>query len=275
MEMTMSRDRGANVGRSRSEGICAATDGAAPDRAPKHRVATAMRILTPATDDVTQALHYVPIATLTETPEENAHEPSLLQLVETILRGGEDQRLAVGITHGSLLGPLAPNATLITPTTSPWKRSWTSRPAAGTPTTRSTSARACPRPPRSRVASEDSWRTETVAPGPGARRPGIGPDPVPDPGPRRSRSAPRNQDGPAGVDRVARPGPRRPDGRRHGADPANPRTALVPRVGPGGGAHGPVHDVPHTPDGPLHGGPTVAWDGGRGRALRGGSAGHH
>jgi len=73
---------------------------------------TAVRITTLAVDDVRKAFDHVPIAPLMETFREHITDPSLLQLVEMILRGGEDRGRAAGIAQGSPLSPLALNVML-------------------------------------------------------------------------------------------------------------------------------------------------------------------
>jgi len=65
-----------------------------------------------AVDDVKKAFDNVPIAPLMETFAEHINDASLLQLVETILRGGEDRDRAVGIPQGNPLSPLALNVML-------------------------------------------------------------------------------------------------------------------------------------------------------------------
>lgn len=72
----------------------------------------AVRITTLALDDVRKAFDNVPIAPLMETFAERINDPSLLQFLETILRGGEDRGRAVGIPQGSPLSPLALNVML-------------------------------------------------------------------------------------------------------------------------------------------------------------------
>lgn len=72
----------------------------------------ALRITTLAIDDVRRAFDHVPIAPLLEIFKEHLEDPSLLQLVETILRGGEDRGRVVGIPQGSPLSPLALNVYL-------------------------------------------------------------------------------------------------------------------------------------------------------------------
>ena len=72
----------------------------------------ALQITTLAIDDVKKAFDFVPIAPLMETFAEHIVDESLLQLVETVLRGGEDRDRAVGIPQGSPLSPLALNVYL-------------------------------------------------------------------------------------------------------------------------------------------------------------------
>ncbi len=72
----------------------------------------ALQITTLAIDDVKKAFDFVPIAPLMETFAEHIVDRSLLQLVEVVLRGGEDRDRAVGIPQGSPLSPLALNVYL-------------------------------------------------------------------------------------------------------------------------------------------------------------------
>lgn len=72
----------------------------------------ASQTTTLAIDDVKKAFDFVPIAPLMETFSEHIVDGSLLQLVEIILRGGEDRDRAVGIPQGSPLSPLALNVML-------------------------------------------------------------------------------------------------------------------------------------------------------------------
>ena len=72
----------------------------------------ALQITTLAIDDLRKAFDHVPIAPLMETFREHITDPSLLQLTEIVLRGGEDRGRAVGIAQGNPLSPLALNAML-------------------------------------------------------------------------------------------------------------------------------------------------------------------
>ncbi len=72
----------------------------------------ALQITTLAIDDVKRAFDNVPIAPLMEIFAEHIEDKSLLQLVETVLRGGEDRDRAVGIPQGSPLSPSALNLLL-------------------------------------------------------------------------------------------------------------------------------------------------------------------
>ena len=265
-----------------------------------------MQITTLAIDDVKKAFDNVPIAPLMETFAEHINDPSLLQLVETILRGGEDRGRAVGIPQGDPLSPLALNVYLHRVHDLPLEgdRDF---------------------PPLYRYADNLCYLTGSVPEGHlaldrvrrllahaglalkgadgdpvdlreggsasllGFRlslhedrlRLGLGEDALEDDmalclisSPRRPRPPPRGPDGPAGVGRVARPGPRRPDGDR-------PERSCAPQHGTGSASW-------------PHGGnsrtgarrPRARWrvrytaaltapgTDGRGLSLRGGSASH-
>ena len=72
----------------------------------------AVQITTLAIDDVKKAFDSVAIAPLMEIFAEHIADPSLLQLVETILRGDDDRDRALGILQGNPLSPLALNVML-------------------------------------------------------------------------------------------------------------------------------------------------------------------
>ncbi len=72
----------------------------------------ALRLTTPAIDDVKEAFDHVPIAPLMEAFSEHIDDARLLHLVEAILRGGEDRDRAVGIPQGNPLSPLALNVSM-------------------------------------------------------------------------------------------------------------------------------------------------------------------
>ena len=119
----------------------------------------AVRITTLAIDDVRKAFDHVPIAPLMEAFAEHITDPSLLQLIETILRGGEDRGRTVGIPQGSPISPLALNVLL---------HHIHDRPLEGDPDfpplfryadNLAYLARACPKATRPWTVSDDSWRT--------------------------------------------------------------------------------------------------------------------
>jgi len=89
-----------------------------PELSPQHLLAdlmaamAAVRITTLAIDDVKRAFDNVPIAPLMEIFAEHIEDASLLQLVETVLRGGQDRDRAEAIPQGSPLSPLALNVFL-------------------------------------------------------------------------------------------------------------------------------------------------------------------
>lgn len=70
------------------------------------------RLTTLAVDDVKRAFDHVPIAPLLEAFAEHVADPRLLDLIKTVLRGGDDRDRAVGIAQGCPLSPLALNVLL-------------------------------------------------------------------------------------------------------------------------------------------------------------------
>ena len=120
----------------------------------------AVRITTLAVDDVRKAFDNVPIAPLMETFAEHINDPSLLQLVETILRGGEDRGRAVGIPQGNPLSPLALNVMLHHAHDLPLEADANFPPLFRyADNLAATCARACPKAIRPWTVSDDSWRT--------------------------------------------------------------------------------------------------------------------
>lgn len=72
----------------------------------------ASQITTLATEDVKKAFDNVPIAILMEIFKESIEDRRLLDLIETVLRGGEDRGRAAGIPQGNPFSPLALNVIL-------------------------------------------------------------------------------------------------------------------------------------------------------------------
>jgi len=65
-----------------------------------------------AVDDVRKAFDVVNIPHLMETLTEHIRNPRLLDLIETVLRGGEDRDRTLGVPQGSAVSPLCLNAIL-------------------------------------------------------------------------------------------------------------------------------------------------------------------